>query len=360
MCEDVRSCVGGTQSNRHVGCRELAQGCSAQAYEDHARGIQLTLAAVVAICLTIIACTPMPPSHPLESRAEPSTAWTAAKAGLPADAKIVVGVDLAALQKSQLFAAFYPKLLEKADASKAIEMMKEICRIDPLAAVQGVVVATSADQEDGAVYLAISGLDKAKVSSCFQNAVQSTGDKDAKVSLKQDGNITEVSDGKKTRFIGWVGNNVIVLSLHREDKPSLVKWMGGKGELAKSKFGKILAKVNTSAAVWGAGEGSKELRPGTTAKGGYGAVTFSKGNLGIDVHAVMEDAAQATLMASWAQGMFDAFRRGMRGPAPELSDMLAAATFVGSSNEVVLKASFAEKELLANNVVPLLSIIGVL
>src|SRR5512140_890553 len=125
------------------------------------------------------------------ARADASKAWAAAKVGLPADAKLVVGVDLAALQKTQLFATFYPELLQKAEAKSVIDSIKDTCKIDPLTAVKTVVVAIADDQKDGVVYIAFSGVDKAKVSSCLQSTVQGIADKTANIALKQDGSVTE-------------------------------------------------------------------------------------------------------------------------------------------------------------------------
>lgn len=279
------------------------------------------------------------------ARAEPK-AWTAAKAGLPADAKIVVGVDFAAIQKTQLFATYYPQLIEKADTDKLFATMKDTCKIDLLAAVQGLVVATADDREDGAVYLAVSGVDKAKLSSCLQRMVQGMADKTAKVTLKQDGNITQVSDGKDTAFVGWVGKDVLVVSLHAKDKPSLLKWMGGKGALARSEFGKSIAKINTSATLWGAADATQEVQTGITAKGGYGAATFSKGNLDVDLHAVMATADQATTMASSTKQQLEMVKLVPKLP-PEIPAMLKTVTVTAAGEEVVFKGSFAEKDLLS-------------
>src|SRR5690349_15119494 len=87
-------------------------------------------------------------------------AWTAAKAGLPAEIKLVIGLDVAALQKTQVFATYFPMFLEKADGAKTLEAIKTICKIDPLAVVQGMVLAVGKEQEDGALYLSLSGVDK--------------------------------------------------------------------------------------------------------------------------------------------------------------------------------------------------------
>ena len=274
---------------------------------------------------------------------------------MPADAKIVLGFDLVAIQKTQLFTTFYPKLRDDPKFAQALDTMKTACKLDPLATIQSVVLATSGDEDDGAAYIAVTGLDKAKLSSCLQ-AAGKKDDADAKISIKQDGNVTVVAKGDDKAFFAWVGKDVIVVTPHAKDKALLAKWMGGKGALAKSGLGKTLAKVNTSAALWGAGEGEKELEPGIKAKGGYGAVTFSKGNLDADVHAVMEDADQATKMASTVKGQVDALKQGGMGPMQKLGDLAKGVTVATSSNEIVVKASVVEKDLL--DVVPMLGMLG--
>jgi hypothetical protein len=280
----------------------------------------------------------------LHAHADTAKAWTAAKAGLPAEAKIVIGVDFAALQKTQLFAALYAKLVEKAEVTKVLDTMKSTCKIDPLAAVQGVVIAQSADQQDGAIYLALAGVDRTKLSSCLQTAIQGMDDKAAKVSLKQDGNITQViTEGKDPQVFGWVGKDVVVVSPHAKDKAAILKWMSGKGALGKTDVGKFLAKVNTSAAVWGAAEATKELEPGITAKGGYGVVAFAKGNADADVHAVMGDATQAASMATAAKKQLDDAKSQL---PPPLDALLKAVTITAAKDEVILKGSFLEKDLL--------------
>lgn len=291
-------------------------------------------AGIIAVALSFVS---------LPARAD-SKAWTAAKAGLPAEARLVIGLDVATIQKTELFATFFPKFLEKTDATKVIDTMKTACKIDPLAVVQGLVFAVATDQEDGAAYIALSGIDKAKLSSCLQAAAQAS-DKAAKITLKQDGNITVVSDGKDSRFLGWVTKDVFVVSLHSNDKASLAKWMGGKGALARSEVGKMLAKVNTSAAMWGAGEAGKEVQPGITVKLGYGAVTFAKGNLDADVHAVMGDAGQAKTMASTTTKQLDEAKQAPLLP-PAIGTVLKAVSVAAANDEVVIKASLLEKDLL--------------
>lgn len=281
---------------------------------------------------------------PLRAGADASKAWTAAKANLPADARIVVGVDFVAIQKTQLFTTYYPKLRDKPEVGKVLDVMKDSCKLDPLTTVQGVVVATAADQDEGAVYLALTGVDRAKLSACLQTAGQAV-DKSAKVTIKQDGAITALTEQAGTSYFGWIGKDVVVVATHGKDKAALQKWMSGKGALARSELGKTLAKVNTAAALWGAGQGSKELQPGMTAIGGYGSVGFANGTYDVEVRGIMATAAQATSMVTTANQQLAEAKKGTALPAPVVS-LLKSVTIAAAKDEVLVKASLPEKELM--------------
>jgi hypothetical protein len=281
-----------------------------------------------------------------QAHADTARAWTAAKAGLPADTRIVIGVDVTAIQKTQLFQTLYPKLHDKPDVVEMLDTMKDTCKLDPLSVIRGAVLGMSSDRDDGAVYIALSGVDRTKLSSCFQRVAQARH-KDAKVAVKQDGDITELVKGSDSVFIAWVGKDVIAVSLHAQDKASLGKWTGGKGALARSNLGKTLGRVNTAAAIWAAGESPKEIEAGITVKGGYGGVTVSNSNVAADVHAVMETAAQATSAASMANKQLDAAKQGGQSVPPELAALLKTVTILADKDEVRIKANILEKDLLA-------------
>jgi len=287
-----------------------------------------------------------------QARADTGRAWAAAKAGLPAETTAVVGVDVATVQKTQLFATFYPKLHDQPEFAKVLDSIKDGCKIDPLTVVQGVVVALSGDQDDGVLYLALSGIDRNKLSSCLQATAQANapapaaGDKPAKVTVKQNGNVTEVNRGDETGYFGWVGKDVLVVTLHATDKASLTKWMGGKGAFTKSDAARSLAKVNTQAAVWGTAASTKELQPGMTAKGGYGALTYAKGQLQADFHVKMETAGQAGSASMMINTQLGAAKASGQVPA-ELAPVVQAVAVSAENDEVRIKASVAEKDVVA-------------
>jgi hypothetical protein len=272
-------------------------------------------------------------------------AWTAAKAGLPDDTKILIGIDLTAIQKTQTFAALFPKLRDKAEVATMLDALKDSCKVDPLTVVQGIVVGLSTNQEDGAVYVSINGIDRNKLGDCLKVAAEH--DKGNKLTIKQNGNITEVTNDKETSYLGWIGKDVIVVSIHATDKPSLIKWMGGKGALTKSPAGKALGKVNTAAPLWGVVDGDKELEPGMTVKRAYGAVSVGKAKLDVDFHAVMASPADATsLVTKLNQQMTEMNKSGGGGP-PAIVEMVKATKVSAVNDEVVARSSVAEQDLLS-------------
>jgi hypothetical protein len=272
----------------------------------------------------------------------PGSAWSAARLGLPAEATLVAGIDVAALRKTEVFAVLYPKLLELSEVAEVVAAMKTTCKLDLPAVVQSVVFSAD-DERDGALYVALAGVDKARLSSCLQQLAQKL-DAAAKVTVKHDGNVTTVSDGESSRFFGWVGKDVVVMPVRSDDKAALLKWVGGKGAFAKSKPGKSIAKVNPSAALWVVGDKTQEIQPGITMKGGYATVALARGKLDADVHAVLADAAQAQALASGTQRQLDEARGAPILP-PAIATVLKAITIAAAGDEVAIKASVADADL---------------
>jgi len=136
------------------------------------------------------------------------------------------------------------------------------------------------------------------------------------------------------------------VSFHPQDKAALLKWIGGKGALAKAAVNPSLAKVNKATAAWGAGIVDKDLQPGMTAKAAYGAIGLAQGRVSFDVHAVMGTADQASAAATQAQGQLAAAKPGVQQQRPKLGELLDKMTIAAAGSEVVVKASILEKDLL--------------
>ena len=291
---------------------------------------------------------------PERAAADAARAWAAARDNLPAQAALVVGADLTAITKSQTFHRFLPLALAKEpDARKVFETIKTSCKIDPLTAIQGVVYATDADRKHGAIYLSLGGgLDQAKLTKCFEEVAKASGAKDAKLTVKKAGAVTEVTIDKDKAYVSWIGTDVLVIPSDLRDRAVLEKWIGQKGGLARSPLGKIHASANTKGVLWGASAIAKELDPGLRMKSAHGALTMAGGNLVVDLHTTLDTAKAAADAVAKANAQI-AQVAGTGQVPPSIKTMLQQISIKASGPVISIKAAIPEAEL-----VGLLSLIG--
>ena len=281
----------------------------------------------------------------LRAEAGADKAWAAAKANLPKDTTVLVGMDLAQLTQSTLFNFAFPMALsQQPDVKAGLELVKSTCQIDPMKTVQGVVIGTDDVQKHGAIYIAVDGVDQAKLVSCLEAVAKAKG-KDGKVSVKTDGKITELGIGDKTIYLTWIGTNVLVLPLDFSSKADLQAWSGTKG-LAKSKVAKGMARVNTGGALWAVSAVPKELDAKMKMKLGYGAITLASGTLAADLHVQLGNAADAKAAAEKAQKELSTLAASP-DLAANLKTVLSSVTVRAAADDVAVKGSIAESDVLS-------------
>src|SRR5829696_95394 len=72
----------------------------------------------------------------------PEDAWNTARAVVPANTQMLIGLNISTIKSSTLFQQLYPKMLAQAgNAQNDLENLKAQCGFDLKDAVQGVVVA---------------------------------------------------------------------------------------------------------------------------------------------------------------------------------------------------------------------------
>ncbi len=291
------------------------------------------LGVAVALCL-----------FPIKARADASKAWAAAKANVPSTASVVVGMDLAALTKTSLFKMAFPLMLsQKPDLKAAFGLVKTTCQFDPLTVIDGFVVGTDKDQKQGAAYIAVKGLDEAKIVTCLESLVRSQGTKDGKIVVTRVGAVTQLAMGKDSLYVMWMGGDVVVIGLDPKDKAQLQAWTSGKQSLARGAVGRLVAKVDTRAAFWVASATEREVE-NVKMTGGYGALALAKGTLAFDLHMVLSSVADAKTVADKAAAEL-AVKTNGAGLAPALKPVLQGVKITSAGSEVVVKASILESDL---------------
>jgi hypothetical protein len=281
---------------------------------------------------------------PMRAHADAAKAWAAARDNLPTSTSVLIGVNLTTITNSSLFTTMFPLLLaQQHDVKQALDVIKSACHIDPLTAIHGVVVGTDADQKHGAIYIAVSGIDQAKLTSCVELAAKS-GAKDAKLTVTKDGAITELAVDKDKLYLGWIGSDVVVIPLDIKDKAQLQSWMGNKGGFARSEVAKATKKVNTAAAAWGVSAVGRDL-DGMKMKLGYGALTVGNGDLGLDLHVAVATAKDAGTAVDKAHK--DLAGIAIAGQmSPDLLAILKKIKVSAKGEEVVIKLTVAEAQVM--------------
>lgn len=269
-------------------------------------------------------------------------AWTTAKDNLP-DTSFALSIDIQALAKTGAWAALLPKLMEKEDFKKGVALIKDNCKIDPLSVMTSAVIAGSSTSDKGVAYLALPGFGKAKAVDCLNAVGKAVANKGDKLVVKTDGDIIEMSDGKQSIYVGFIGEVAVVALKEMPDKKALQGWMGGKGAFGKGKLGKVLAKANTSGALFGGSVETAKLAESTLgAQDFVGSLTYSNSTYAMEMHADYADANAAKSAANVATTGIAQLKKSP--PFPAVAGLLNSLTVSQNASEVVLKGSMADKD----------------
>ncbi len=278
---------------------------------------------------------------PLRAHAGDKAAWTAAKANLPKDTTVLVGLDLAQLTKSSLFTMAFPMMLsQQPEVKEGLDLIKRTCKLDPLKVVTNVVVGTDDVQKHGAMFVALDGIDQPTIVTCLEAIAKAKG-KDTKVGVATDGKITELTMGDKKVYLSWLGTNVLVLPLDFGNKADLTAWTS-KG-LARSKVGKAMTKVNTGNALWAVSAVAKDIDDKTKMKMGYGSFAMANATIKADLHIQLGSAADAKAAAEKAQKDITA-KAANPDLATNVQKFLTGIAVTAVADELQVKAAIAESD----------------
>jgi hypothetical protein len=274
--------------------------------------------------------------------ADPMKAWAAAKDNLPAEASIVLGINVSALSKSQLATQLFPTVLAfDTDLKKTFDAFKSQCNLDPVTSIHSIAIAMDGKQHRGAIYVALQGTDRTRLLACIQNVSKSLSKTPATV--KNDGAITELGLDSSTIALGWIGNDVVVVPLEDKSRATVSAWFGKKGEFAKSDAGKQIGKVNTNATMWGLSGVTQRIDNDLTVTLGYGTIAYTTGMLNLELHAIAETPKQASDTAQKTTQQI----ASMPQTDKTLADAMKTVKITATGNEILVKASIAESSLLS-------------
>ena len=277
------------------------------------------------------------------AEADVSKAWTAAKDNLPANTRAIGAIDVAAGVKTAAYAAIFAAVTrEEPDVAKAYELVKQTCKVDPVQAIEGFVVAGDPDSERGVLFVQHT-VERKKLATCVQDLLRAiTGS--TKATAKDDGKFLIVSEGKDSVYIGIVNANVLAISFKPETKAEYDTWLGGKGAFAKTKLNELLGKVDTKAMAWGAAAFDKPLDDNDLpVLAASGTVTYANKAFSAKLRGTMKDAAAAAKVLAEMTKDLDKSIKKQRTPEP-VRKLLKAIKVAAAGADVTLDASAAEAD----------------
>jgi len=232
-------------------------------------------------------------------------------------------------------------LMTQPDVKKGFDLFTSECKLPPLQAINSIAIGTDAAQKEGVAFVALQGVDRAKLTTCMQAVMK--GISGAPVKVKDDGNVTEIVLDKGSFNLGWIGNDVAVISLTPSDKGKLRAWIGNKGAFARSDAGRQVAKVPTGSTLWALSTAAKQIDAQTTIKAGWFTTNYATGLFAGEIHAVMTDAAQATAAAAKLKDQLAKVPTSSTG----LSDALKTVKITTTGPDVTIRAGISETDLLS-------------
>ncbi len=265
----------------------------------------------------------------------------AATARLPETVDALGTSNLKGLRATKLFAKLFPALLQEADElDEGIKQIKKVCQIDAVNAIEDATMAGETSDE-GAIFLALTGVDEAKAVACVTKIAKAEMASDAtseKISSKADGTLYRIRSEKKAKeiFFAWLPGEIAVVATDEDDKALLERMLSGKGNIRKSKIASRVAKLDPNATlsvVWA----KEETIEGKKVKGGEVRVTIQGGMVSGDATAELESSKDAQEIVS----MIEALKSLLGKMAPG-----ATVDAKSSGANVILRAQMPEAELI--------------
>ncbi|MBA3396735.1 MAG: hypothetical protein H0T89_29150 [Deltaproteobacteria bacterium] len=233
---------------------------------------------------------------------------------LPVDSEIVLGLNIAQLQKSALWKKFVEPQMMKGDAQAKMAEFKAKCGFDPMTAVQSLSMGfkgVGGAKPDGVVV--VHGPEKSKVMPCFEKMKDEAAKEGS--TITRDGDIVTVKGKSGETFaFTYVGDTTIVGVVGTNANPAGVKAAAaGTSALKTSQaFVEMYSKVNTNDSLWFLMNGSskvfdKAAQMGFKPKAVFGSVNVTDG-LAVDMRVRLDTPQQATQITNMATSQVAQFK----------------------------------------------------
>jgi hypothetical protein len=227
---------------------------------------------------------------------------------LPVDSEVVMGLNFAQLQQSQLWKQFVEPQLMKGDVQQKLGEFKSKCGFDPMSSIKSISIGmkgVGGDKPDGVVV--VHGADKAKSLACLDTMKADAAKEGSEI--KRDGDVVMVKakDGEDVALM-FVNDSTAVAVIGSQANPDGVKKAAAGGSALKTSaaFVDMYGKIKTSDSLWLLVNGNskafdKAAAMGFKPKAVFGSINVTDG-LTLDMRVRLDSADQAATMANTFRG----------------------------------------------------------
>lgn len=261
---------------------------------------------------------------------------------LPADSKMVMGINPGDVMKNAQFKAFLPLIMRQ--APEEITAMKVQCGIDPLTALSGIVVGgdPDADGDQKKMVVVAMGIERSQFESCAKKLATDGTE------VKTDGKFTVLDkpEGEDDFVSMWPDDNTMVVSaLPAEELEAMPKGLQGNAVLTE-----MLRNVDTNGGLWLVVSDMEDM--GDEVNGAFGTLSFATG-LKADVGVRMASADLAKQKVAEAQQQMQAAMGGA-GKAGEI--LKKKLSVKAADKDILVQLNLTADELAS--IVPLIQQMG--
>jgi hypothetical protein len=260
---------------------------------------------------------------------------------LPSDSELVLGLNFAQLQKSELWKQFAPKIMEK--ASKDLAEFKAMCGFDPLEKFKSVSMGLKGldggKTPDGAIV--VHGLEKAQTLACLDKGKAELAKKGTEVTVDGDVFLMKNKGGETTAWTFTSNDTMVGIIGTGGTKDGVLAAVKGTAGLASSaKFVEMYKQINTGESVWFLVNGqapfmAKAQMPGSKPQAIFGSLNVTDG-LSLDVRMRMGTPDEAKGMVDMMQGQTN---------SPQVKQMFDKLEVKTEGNDARIQVAMSQEKL---------------
>lgn len=265
-------------------------------------------------------------------------------AHLPADARMLMGANLAAARETDIYKSVIAKLVP--ELPPELQMFKEACNIDVLNDIDQVVVSAGEDFEDEKqMYFAVKGkVTKSALSECISKI---STERQTGVTVAEEGKLTVYSAPAGKAYVYWPTDDTVVASWAGVDNAEAMQKAVAGGAQNNETLMSFAGKVNTGALVWMAGETPASLRAQTAAMPGELEGLFFQAEAPssdtLKVLFGMRLTKDADKAADQIEDQIDSFKSAI--PDKKLGSLLGRVEVMQSGSDVALGLKLSKEDI---------------